>query len=118
MLLQCKRRDLKAGPQLAVADGAPGFWQAIEKLGQKTRGQRCWVQKTANELNKQLTRQQSKAKLGLRDIWLAETRKGTIPAFDATVEIHGVNFDEAFACPMKDHVAFNDFPPGIVSICR
>ena len=37
-------------PELAVADGALGFWQAIEEVWPKTRGQRCWVHKTANVL--------------------------------------------------------------------
>jgi hypothetical protein len=32
------------GPELAVADGALGFWQAVEEVWPKTRGQRCWVQ--------------------------------------------------------------------------
>ena len=30
-------------PELAVADGALGFWQAIEEVWPKTRCQRCWV---------------------------------------------------------------------------
>ena len=34
--------------ELAVADGALGYWQAIEEVWPKTRGQRCWVHKTAN----------------------------------------------------------------------
>ena len=40
------------GPELAVADGALGFWQAVEEVWPRTRGQRCWVHKTANVLNK------------------------------------------------------------------
>src|SRR4051812_46125918 len=31
------------GPELAVADGALGFWQAVEEVWPKTRSQRCWV---------------------------------------------------------------------------
>jgi len=45
---------------VAVADGALGFWQAIEEVWPKTRGQRCWVHKTANVLNKLPKSQQSK----------------------------------------------------------
>ena len=37
-------------PELAVADGTLGFWQAIEEVWPKTGGQRCWVHKTANVL--------------------------------------------------------------------
>ena len=43
-----KRRGLAIGPELAVADGALGFWQAIEEVWPTTRGQRCWMHKTAN----------------------------------------------------------------------
>jgi transposase-like protein len=43
LLLDLKRRGLAIAPELAVADGALGFWQAIEEVWPKTRGQRCWV---------------------------------------------------------------------------
>ena len=52
LLLDLKRRGLSMAPELAVADGALGFWRAIEEVWPKTRGQRCWVHKTANILNK------------------------------------------------------------------
>ena len=55
-------------PKLAVADGALGFWQAIEEVWPQTRGQRCWVHKTANVLNKLPKSQQSKAKRALQEI--------------------------------------------------
>ena len=74
LLLDLKRRGLAMGPELAVADGALGFWKAIEEVWSRTRGQRCWVHKTANVLNKLPKSQQSKAKRALQDIWMAETR--------------------------------------------
>ena len=52
LLLDLRRRGLSLGPELAVADGALGFWKAMEEVWPKTRGQRCWVHKTANVLNK------------------------------------------------------------------
>jgi transposase-like protein len=113
LLLDLKRRGLETGPQLAVADGALGFWQAIEEVWPKTRGQRCWVHKTANVLNKLPKSQQSKAKLGLQDIWMAETRKDATSAFNTFVEIYGVKYDKAVACLTKDRdalFAFYDFP--------
>lgn len=113
LLLDLKQRGLETGPQLAVADGALGFWQAIEEVWPKTRGQRCWVHKTANVLNKLPKSQQSKAKLGLQDIWMAETRKDATSAFDAFIEIYGVKYDKAVACLTKDRdalFAFYDFP--------
>jgi putative transposase len=113
LLLDLKRRGLETGPQLAVADGALGFWQAIEEVWPKTRGQRCWVHKTANVLNKLPKSQQSKAKLGLQDIWMAETRKDATSAFNTFVDLYGVKYDKAVACLTKDRdalFAFYDFP--------
>jgi putative transposase len=71
LLLDLKRRGLSMGPELAVADGALGFWQALEEVWPRTRGQRCWVHKTANVLNKLPKSQQSKAKRALQEIWMA-----------------------------------------------
>jgi putative transposase len=73
LLLDLKRRGLAAAPELAVADGALGFWKALGEVWPKTRGQRCWVHKTANVLNKLPKSQQPKAKRALQEIWMAET---------------------------------------------
>jgi putative transposase len=67
------------GPELAVADGALGFWQAIEEVWPQTRGQRCWVHKTANVLNKLPKSQQPKAKRAVQEIWMAETKRTRAP---------------------------------------
>jgi hypothetical protein len=40
LLLDLKRRGLAMAPELAVADGALGFWQAVEEVWPKTRGHR------------------------------------------------------------------------------
>ena len=48
LLLDLKRRGLETGPELAVGDGALGFWKAL-RYGE-TRVH-CWVHKTANVLN-------------------------------------------------------------------
>ncbi|MGY3146141.1 hypothetical protein ACVWYQ_003140 [Bradyrhizobium sp. USDA 3397] len=50
LLLDLKRRGLDLVPQLAIADGALGFWKAAGEVWPKTREQRCWVHKTANVL--------------------------------------------------------------------
>ena len=52
LLLDLKRRGLAVAPELAIADGALGFWKAIEEVWPRTRSQRCWAHKTANVLNK------------------------------------------------------------------
>ena len=48
LLLDLKRRGLDVAPELAIADGALGFWKALGEVWGKTREQRCWVHKTAN----------------------------------------------------------------------
>jgi len=113
LLLDLKRRGLVIGPELAIADGALGFWQAIEEVWPKTRGQRCWVHKTANVLNRLPKSQQSKAKRALQDIWMAETKNDANAALDAFVENYAVKYDKAVACLTKDRealLAFYDFP--------
>jgi putative transposase len=113
LLLDLKRRGLTIGPELAVADGALGFWHAIEEVWPKTRGQRCWVHKTANVLNKLPKSQQSKAKRTLQEIWMAETKKDALVAFDAFVATWGIKYDKAAECLIKDRevlLAFYDFP--------
>src|SRR5262249_5563393 len=83
LLLDLKRRGLSIGPELAVADGALGFWQAVEEVWPQTRDQRCWGHKTANVLNKLPNSQQPKAKRALEEIWLAEAKNDALAAFDA-----------------------------------
>ena len=113
MLLDLKRRGLATGPQLAVADGALGFWKAIDEVWPHTRAQRCWVHKTANVLNKLPSSLQTKAKRSLQDIWMAETRKDAEAAFDGFIAAYGVKYEKAVECLTKDRdalLAFYDFP--------
>jgi putative transposase len=113
LLLDLKRRGLAMGPELAGADGALGFWKAVEEVWPKTRGQRCWVHKTANVLNKLPKSQQPKAKRALQEIWMAAPKKDAFAAFDAFIETWGVKYDKAVECLVKDRdtlLAFYDFP--------
>src|SRR5215212_6960782 len=113
LLLDLRRRGLSIGPELAVADGALGFWQALEEVWPQTRGQRCWVHKTAKVLNKLPKSQQPKAKRALQEIWMAETKKDALVAFDAFIETWGVKYARAVECLIKDRDAllvFFDFP--------
>jgi putative transposase len=81
VLLNLKHRGMNA-PQLAIGDGALGFWSAIDEIYPKTRHQRCWVHKTANILNKQPKSLQAKAKSSIQEIWLSDTKKNANKAFD------------------------------------
>jgi putative transposase len=71
------------------------------------------VHKTANVLNKLPKSQQSKAKRALQEIWMAETKKDALAAFDVFVETWGVKYDKAVECLAKDRdalLAFYEFP--------
>ena len=113
LLLDLKRRGLAAAPELAVADGALGFWKALGEVWPKTREQRCWVHKTANVLNKLPKSQQPKARRALQEIWMAETKADAETAFDGFIESYEVKYDKAAECLRKDRdtlLAFYDFP--------
>ena len=102
LLLDLKRRGLEVAPELAVGDGALGFWKALRESHGTTREQRCWLHKTGNVLNKLPKSLQAKAKGHLQDIWLAETKDRAEKAFDFFLEAYGAKYDKATACLAKD----------------
>ena len=113
ILLDLKRRGLKEAPKLAVGDGALGFWKALHEIYSSTRGQRCWVHKTANVLNYLPKSQQPKAKQRLHEIYLVETKQQAEEAFDFFLEAYGAKYPKAADCLAKDRdqlLAFYDFP--------
>ena len=113
LLLDLKRRGLDVPPQLAIADGALGFWKAAGEVWPKTREQRCWVHKTTNVLAKLPKSQQPKAKRALQEIWMAETKAAAELAFDAFIESYTPKYEKAANCLSKDRdtlLAFYDFP--------
>ena len=73
VLQDLRNRSLNKSPKLAIGDGALGFWKALAKVYPETRGQRCWVHKIANVLNKLPKSVQPKVKESMQDIWMAET---------------------------------------------
>jgi len=112
VLLALKSRGMNA-PNLAVGDGAMGFWAAMDEVYPNTCHQRCWVHKTANVLNRLPKSAQPKAKRALHDIWQAETRDNAEKAFDLFVETYGDKYPGAAHCLQKDReelMAFYDFP--------
>jgi len=113
ILLDLKRRGFKTVPELAIGDGALGFWKALGKVYDKTRWQRCWVHKTANVLNKLPKILQKKAKAKLCEIWMAPTKDEAEKQFDSFVSIYGAKYPKAAECLQKDRQAlltFYDFP--------
>ena len=113
-LLACLRgRGLTNGPELAIGDGALGFWKALEEIFPDTRRQRCWVHKTANVLNKLAKSRQTAAKAALHDIWMADGRAEAERAMNTFAAKYDAKYPQAVACLTKDRdalLAFYDFP--------
>ena len=113
LLLDLKHRGLKEGPELAVGDGALGFWKALAKVYDNTRWQRCWVHKTANVLNKLPKSIQAKAREKLHMIWMAPEKDEAEKHFDDFIKIYEAKYPKATECLKKDRDAlltFYDFP--------
>ncbi len=112
VLLKLKSRGMN-GPELAIGDGAMGFWAALEEVYPETRQQRCWMHKTMNVLNCLPKSAQAKAKDSLHDIWQAETKADAEKAFDLFVKMYEPKYPKAAICLQKDRdemLAFYDFP--------
>jgi len=113
LLVDIKGRGLSAPPEIAVGDGAMGFWKALDAVFPGVRHQRCWVHKTANVLNKFPKSMQPTVKVDLREIWQAETRAAAEAAMDTFAEKYGAKYEKAVKCLVKDRnalLAFYDFP--------
>ncbi|MEL7453465.1 MAG: IS256 family transposase [Pseudomonadota bacterium] len=113
LLLDLQRRGLTHAPDLAIGDGALGFWNALREVFGATKEQRCWFHKTGNVLNAMPKSVQAKAKGHLHDIWQAETRVDAEAAFDFFVTTYGVKYDKAVGKLTKDRdvlLAFYGFP--------
>jgi transposase-like protein len=112
LLIDAKSRGLNA-PQLAIGDGALGFWGAIDEVFPTTRHQRCWMHKSGNVINYLPTATQAKAKVDLHQIWMAESRASAEAAMGLFEEKYGAKYPRAVDCLTKDREAllsFYDFP--------
>jgi putative transposase len=113
LLVDIKARGLSVPPEIAVGDGAMGFWKALDEVFPGTRHQRCWVHKTANVLNKFPKSMHPAVKADLREVWQAETQAAANAAMDTFAGKYGVKYEKAVACLTKDRaalLAFYDFP--------
>jgi putative transposase len=113
LLIEVKRRGLAIAPEIAVGDGALGFWKALDEIYPGTRHQRCWLHKIGNVLNKVVKSVQPAMKADLREIHGAPTRAAAEGAVDVFVEKYGAKYPRAAECLTKDRdalLAFYDFP--------
>jgi putative transposase len=108
-----QRRGLKNPPELAIGDGALGFWKAMTKVYSQTRWQRRWVNNTANILNKLPKSMQTKAKQKIQEIWMAPDKIEAQKCFDDFIGLYEARYPKAVECLRKDREAlliFHDFP--------
>ena len=113
LLLDLKRHGLEEGPQLAVADGALGFWPALEEVFPGAQEQRCWVHKTANVLDKMPKSIQPAAKEKIHEMYLSPTKRTALEAYDDFLALYEDKFPKACECLRKDKdvlFTFYDFP--------
>ena len=112
LLRDLKRRGMRA-PNLAVGDGALGFWGALREVFPTTQGQRCWVHKVANVLNALPKSAQPTARRMLAEIRDAEDRNHAMTAVNAFAREYGAKWPKVVAKIVDDVeplLAFYDFP--------
>ena len=113
LLRDIKRRGLTIAPELAIGDGAMGFWSAVEKEFPKTQYQRCWVHKTVNILNKLPKSLQTHAKSKLHDIYMAPGKEQAEVAYKDFIAAYEAKYPKAVECLTKDKgklLTFYSFP--------
>lgn len=113
LLRDLKNRGLTISPELAIGDGALGFWKALNEQYPETKWQRCWVHKTANVLNCLPKSLQPSAKQQLQSIWMAPGIEEAEKNFDEFIETYGVKYYKATECLEKDRdvlLTFYSFP--------
>lgn len=113
LLVGLKARGLAAAPEIAVGDGAMGFWKALEEIFPSTRHQRCWQHKLLNILNKVPKSMQPNMKADLREVRDAPDRASAEAAVAVFAEKYGAKYPKAVECLTKDRealLAFFDFP--------
>jgi transposase-like protein len=120
LLTDIKGRGLSAAPEIAVGDGAMGFWNALDKAFPSTKHQRCWVHKIKNVLNCFPKQMAAAVKSDLDDIQHAETRSAAKAALEIFTEKYKLKYEKGVTCLAKDReamLAFLTFQPTIGVIC-
>lgn len=113
LLVDVKARGLGIAPELAVGDGALGFWKAVDEVFPGTKHQRCWLHKTGNVLNKAAKSVQPGMKKDIAEIWMSPDRAAAEKAMDVFAAKYGAKYPKAVDCLEKDRqplLAFFDFP--------
>ncbi len=96
LLRDLNKRGMRA-PEIAVGDGALGFWGALRDVFPETRCQRDWVHKTMNVLDALPKSRHAQAKAAIREITLAENKKEAQEAIEELAEEFGPKWPKAVA---------------------
>ncbi|MGB0356384.1 MAG: IS256 family transposase [Opitutales bacterium] len=113
VLLSLRDRGLEQGPELAIGDGALGFWKAMEEIFPSAKQQACWVHKTANILDKLPKSKQPEAKEMIREIYMAETKIGAEKALNKFQSVFEDKYPRAVKSLLRGKhrlLSFYDFP--------
>jgi putative transposase len=113
LLVDVKKRGLAIAPEIAVGDGAMGFWKALEEIFPTTRHQRCWQHKLVNILNKAPKSVQPGMKEALREVRDAPDRASAEGAIAVFAQKFQAKYPKAVECLTKDReplLAFFDYP--------
>ncbi len=112
LIRDLKRRGMVA-PELAIGDGALGFWAALRDVWPETREQRDWVHRIANVLDKLPKRLQPKAKAALHEIMKSDSREAAQTEIQSFREEYGAKYPKAvetLSGSQDKLLTFFDFP--------
>lgn len=96
-------------PELAIGDGALGFWAALKEVWPTVKEQRCWVHKTANVLDKMPKSVQARAKEKIHNIYLAETEEKAEEHWQKFLLLYEDKYSRACKCLKKNKTSLFSF---------
>jgi putative transposase len=112
LLRYLKKRGMRA-PELAIGDGALGFWVAVRDVFPATRHQRDWVHKTSNVLDRLPKSVHARAKVAIKEITHAENKKEAKKAIDEFAAEFGAKWPKAVSRIVEEKDAlltYYDYP--------
>lgn len=112
LLRDLKKRGMRA-PELAVGDGALGFWSALRDVFPETLCQRDWVHKSGNVLDSMPKSVHARAKAAIKEITCAEDKSHAEAAIEAFASEFGVKWPKAVSKIVDDRDAlltYYDYP--------
>ncbi|HSK99963.1 MAG TPA: IS256 family transposase [Rubrobacteraceae bacterium] len=112
LLRDLKKRGMRA-PELAVGDGALGFWSALRDVFPETLCQRDWVHKTLNTLDCLPKSVHGRAKAAIKEITHAENKKEATKAIEEFASEFSAKWPKAVSRIVEDKDAlltYYDYP--------